>query len=98
MTNLEIIASEAILNNLYTKEEVESIMSEGYVLPIHTFAIWKSMGYVVKKGEHAKIVTRLWKMTTKKEVNEDTDEIKDRQHMYLVKSYLFTKDQVEKIS
>ena len=41
MTNLEIIASEAILNNLYTKEEVESIMSEGYVLPIHTFAIWK---------------------------------------------------------
>ena len=98
MTNLEIIASEAILNNLYTKEEVESIMSEGYVLPIHTFAVWKSMGYVVKKGEHAKIVTKLWKMTNKKEVDEDTDEVKNKQHMYLVKSYLFTKDQVEKMS
>ena len=98
MTNLEIIASEAILNNLYTKEEVENIMSEGYVLPIHTFAIWKSMGYVVKKGEHAKIVTKLWKMTNKKEVDEDTDEVKNKQHMYLVKSYLFTKDQVEKMS
>lgn len=98
MTNLEIIASEAILHKLYTKEEVENIMSEGYVLPIHTFAIWKSMGYVVKKGEHAKIVTKLWKMTNKKEVDEDTDEVKNKQHMYLVKSYLFTKDQVEKMS
>ena len=98
MTNLEIIESEAILHKLYTKEEVESIMSEGYVLPIHTFAIWKSMGYVVKKGEHAKLVTRLWKMTNKKEVDEDTDEVKNKQHMYLVKSYLFTKDQVEKMS
>ena len=98
MTNLEIIASEAILNNLYTKEEVESIMSEGCVLPIHTFAIWKSMGYIVKKGEHAKIVTKLWKMTNKKEVDEDTYEVKNKQHMYLVKSYLFTKDQVEKMS
>ena len=98
MTNLEIIAAEAIANKIYTKEEVESIMSQGYVLPIHTFAIWKSMGYIVKKGEHAKIITKLWKMTNKKEVDEDTDEIKDKHHMYLVKSYLFTKDQVEKIS
>ncbi len=98
MTNLEIIASEAILNNLYTKEEVESIMSEGYVLPIHTFAVWKSMGYVVKKGEHAKLVTKLWKMPTKKEIDEDTDEVNNKQHMYLVKSYLFTEDQVEKMS
>ena len=53
------------------EEEVESIMSEGYVLPIHTFAVWKSMGYVVKKGEHAKLVTKLWKMTNKKEVNSE---------------------------
>lgn len=32
---------------------------------LHTFAAWKQMGYVVKKGEHATTQITIWKHTSK---------------------------------
>ena len=99
MTNLQIIASEAIANNIYTEQEVEKIIGAGYRLPIHTFAEWKRMGYIVRKGEHATITTRLWKFTNKKQdAADDADGNQEPDHYYLAKAFLFTKDQVEKIA
>lgn len=96
MTNLEIIMAEAIAHKIYTEEEIEEIMLTTGNLKIHTFAMWKSLGYKVKKGEHARIVTKLWKCKkSTKEVDED-NEVEYR-NMYLVKSFLFTEDQVEKV-
>lgn len=70
------------------------------MIPVHTFATWKSAGYSVKKGEHAKIVTRLWKFSTKKAGNAeaDADDETNYSHYYLTKAFLFTAEQVEKIA
>lgn len=96
MTNLEIIINEAVLNKIYTEEEIMEIMETTGDLKINTFATWKAKGYKVKKGEHARIVTRLWKHKSRKEVTEDNEEI-TLNNMYLVKAFLFTADQVERI-
>lgn len=96
MTNTQIIINEAIENGLYTKEEVEAILETGHMIPLHTFQTWKSAGYIVRKGEHAKITTRLWKYTSKKKSAEADGEALN--HYYLAKAFLFTADQVEKIA
>ena len=91
MTNNEIIMQEMVTRNI-TEE-------------IHTFQMWKSLGYKVKQGEHG-IETRLWKFNPKnKEQNkedlpENTDEETKQKYnngFYLAKAYLFTRSQVEKI-
>lgn len=97
MTNKEIIATEAVMNNIYTKEELEQIAVTGD-LGLHTYGEWKKLGYQVKKGEKAKISTHLWKKSKKPEYEEQEDgKIKKNKRFYLCKAYLFTKDQVEKI-
>lgn len=98
MTNLDIITTEAIANGLYSQEEVEAIYAEGRELPLHTFAGWRARGYKVKKGEHARITTKLWKMKRGKETLKDKDgnEVEEEtKNMYLCKSFLFTGEQVE---
>lgn len=75
---------------------------------IHTFAAWKSMGYSVKKGEHAVAKFAIWKHTAKmldtNTGNAETDkmnaEINDKggmQNMFMKVAAFFTADQVEKI-
>ncbi len=101
MTNTQIIINEAVANGLYTLEEVEKILASGHMIPLHTFQTWKSEGYIVRKGEHARITTRLWKFTNKAKKNEETGENTDgaeNDHYYLAKAFLFTADQVEKIA
>ncbi|GFI31624.1 hypothetical protein IMSAGC013_03021 [Lachnospiraceae bacterium] len=99
MTNTQIIISEAIANGIYTKEEVDAILESGRMIPVHTFQTWKSAGYIVRKGEHAKITTRLWKFTNKKAGEADGDaDGEANNHYYLAKAFLFTADQVEKIA
>lgn len=101
MTNTQIIINEALANGLYTKEQIEEILASGHMIPLHTFQAWKSAGYVVKKGEHARITTRLWKFTNKAKKSADAKENTDdteNDHYYLSKAFLFTADQVEKIS
>lgn len=102
MTNAQIIINEAIANGIYTKEEVEAILESGRMIPVHTFQTWKSAGYAVRKGEHAKITTRLWKFSTKKagqgEADADADGEAENSHYYLAKAFLFTAEQVERIA
>lgn len=55
----------------------------------------------MKKGEHAKIVTKLWKFKKEKVTLEDKNGNKieeDTNNYYLCKSFLFHIDQVEKIA
>lgn len=96
MTNLEIIINEALINEIYTEDQIAEILATTGDLKINTFATWKAKGYKVKKGEHARIVTKLWKHKTRKEITEDQEEI-TYANMYLVKAFLFTADQVEKV-
>ena len=86
MTNSEIIAMEQTIHNI--NED------------LHTFAMWKKLGYVVKKGEHALVETRLWKLKTKKtKIMEEDEEIteSDDKRFFLAKAFLFGESQVEKI-
>lgn len=95
MTNARIIFNEAITNEIYTEEQAIALIEKYGALPIHTFKKWNSLGYKVKKGEHARVTTKLWKPITKKVKAEDGEDEKKETKMYLCKSYLFTLEQVE---
>lgn len=97
MTNLEIVAHEAIANKIYTKEQIESMATTMQDFGLHTYGEWRKMGYQVRKGEKAKIATHLWKKTSKKTMNKETGKEEKKSKFYLCKAYLFTRDQVEKI-
>lgn len=101
MTNFEIITKEAIRNGIYTKEEAEAIISQGYRLPLHTFAEWKALGYSVRKGERAKMTCQIWKYNEKATAKQNTDNNESEPeenggHYYLTKAFFFTDEQVEK--
>lgn len=77
--------------------------------PIHTFAAWKSMGYSVKKGEHAVAKFAIWKHTTKMlDVNTgdpETDKMNaeinvqgGKSNMFMKVAAFFKYSQVEKIA
>ena len=87
MTNSQIIIQE---------QETRGIKEE-----LHTFQMWKSLGYKVKRGEHG-IETRLWKYSNKKKedapADADAETVKKyNSGFYLAKSYLFKRSQVEEI-
>lgn len=99
MTNLNIIANEAIVQGIYTKEQITAMLQRYGGLLIMTFSEWKQRGYTVKKGEHAKIICSIWRKKTSKpneEVNQN-EEIQQDLGFYKKVSYFFTLDQVEKI-
>lgn len=82
MTNVQILEAECA--------------TRGIVEEVHTFAAWKSRGYKVKHGEKALFTTMLWKHSTKI-VKNDKDEEEKKTSMYMTKSALFGRHQVEKI-
>ena len=98
MTNMEIIANSAVETGLYTKEQVEEIIGNGFCLPLHTFAEWKRMGYAVKKGEKAKMTCRIWKYSDKEVEQKEENQEEANSHYYLTKAFFFTNEQVEKIA
>ena len=76
---------------------------------IHTFAAWKSMGYSVKKGEHAIAKFAIWKHTTKmldvNTGNPETDKMNaeinvqgGKSNMFMKVAAFFKYSQVEKIA
>lgn len=101
MTNQEIITKETEL------AIQDGTIQEGEML--HTFQYWKSCGYTVKRGEHAKIITKLWKKCKEVKTENveippvlgigcDNEEKKSNAKHYdyiLVKSFLFSTSQVE---
>lgn len=62
---------------------------------LHTFQYWKSIGYSVKKGQHAKVTTKLWKKSSRK---KDEDEEIPEENWFMAKAFLFSNSQVEAIS
>lgn len=79
MTNAEIIAAAMELN--------------GITEDAHTFAYWKKLGYIVKKGEHAAFKATIWK-GKEKTVEVDGKEVTDLQ-MFMKTAHFFTRSQVE---
>ena len=101
MTNEQIIIREAINHKLYTEEEIEKMILNFEDIPLHTFAFWKEHGFMVKKGQHACIETKLWKLkkgTKKEEVANVKDPSEDTAHFYMCKSFLFHGSQVERMA
>jgi hypothetical protein len=100
MTNEQIIANSAVAAGIFTQEEAEAYFSHGMRLPIHTFAEWKSCGYMVKKGEHAALTVSIWKPKTRKRKKDEKNVEADKEEnsgFFLTTAYLFTKNQVEAI-
>lgn len=64
--------------------------------PIHTFAAWKELGYVVRKGEKAVAKFPIWKYAAKKVEKDDGTE-EDRSSMFMKMSAFFSESQVEKL-
>lgn len=69
---------------------------------IHTFQVWKSLGFSVKKGEHSIARFPIWQASGKKSQSDDDDEerqdgenpVKGKRY-YMKVAFFFTKDQVE---
>ena len=92
MTNVEIIMrqeAELIENGIIAEDE-----------RIHTYQMWKSLGFQVKKGEHAITKFPVWKPAKgKKKVDEDGNEVeKGRPYMFMKTASFFSSTQVEPIS
>jgi hypothetical protein len=64
---------------------------------IHTFAVWKSLGYVVKKGEHAIAVIDIWKQGKPRTAKDEKtgEETEKAGRMFMKTAYFFKFDQVE---
>lgn len=104
MSNNEIIYKTALLHG-FTAEQLGKLIESYGHLPFHTFAEWKTRGYVVKKGEHAIFKAELWKFTNKlgkamvkkaKDAGKDIPE--ESPHYYLKTSHLFSALQVEPLT
>ena len=81
MTNIEIIAMEKVNNNLHPDTE------------LHTYKIWQSLGYQVRRHEKALITTKLWKPVNV----TDKKTGKKEEKMILCNASLFSYEQVKKI-
>lgn len=69
--------------------------------PIHTFSVWKAMGFIVKKGEKAVARFPIWKYTAWKKGNETAEEAPPDDgtgHCFLKESCFFSLSQVERIT
>jgi len=67
--------------------------------PIHTFQMWKELGYSVKKGEHAIAKIRIWKYHIDKEIMDENGEKEEEAGSCFMKTaFFFKRDQVEPIN
>ena len=64
---------------------------------IHTFQVWKELGFCVKKGEHAIAAFTIWKYKVDNVIkNENGDDEQDG-HCFMKVAHFFKRDQVEPI-
>lgn len=108
MTNATIIFNESVKlmeNGLlkgtgqYVEVENEDGSKTQLEIPeeIHTFSAWKSMGYSVKKGEHAVAKFPIWKHTSKTVIDENNEE-SEKTSMFMKTAAFFKSAQVELIA
>ena len=86
--------SEIILGNMATLI-ADGVITEDNV--IHTYAHWKSLGFQVKKGEHAIAKFPIWKYTKKKNKDMSEEEAQQKGYCFMKNSAWFTDAQVEPI-
>lgn len=103
MTNAQIILKNSIqlMKDGALKPTTLMLTDEdGNKIPmpeaIHTFAKWKQLGYIVKKGEKAKAQFLIWKNTKYEKENEEGKK-EEHERMFMKKASFFTIDQVEGI-
>lgn len=86
MTNAEIIANAKLMN--------------GITEDAHTFAHWRTLGFSVRKGEHAAFSVTIWKYAKGKRAQQVEDENVEVQpgKMFMKKAHFFTASQVEKLA
>lgn len=97
MTNAEIIFRTS--EDLVKQGILKTVEIDGMIVPeiIHTFQKWKSLGYSVKKGEKAIAKFPIWKHSSKKVVDEETNEENEKTSMFMKMASFFKFEQVEKI-
>lgn len=94
MTNEEVIMRESI----ELVEQGKLALSDDLPEPIHTYQGWKSMGFKVKKGEHAIAKFAIWTPVKQKRKDDDADDDKKpKMRMYLETACWFKSSQVEEI-
>ena len=86
--------SEIILGNM-AMLIADGVITEDNV--IHTYAHWKSLGFQVKKGEHATAKFPIWKYTKKKDKDMSEEEAQQKGYCFMKNSAWFTDTQVEPI-
>ena len=83
MNNRDIIRAAAIAAGIVTEEELNRMGQAVASLPFHTVSGWKALGYRVRDEEKERgFEVKLWR--------------KKEDKFYLVKSFLYREDQVEK--
>ena len=110
MTNAMIILNESIRLmeegklqgnghfGTYTDREGNKVEIE-FPEAIHTFATWKSLGFSVKKGEHAIAAFTIWKYAERRrEAEEENANEEAEGRMFLKKAHFFKWSQVERIT
>ena len=100
MTNFEIIVNDAIVNGFTSAEKVNDLLANGDDVPFHTFQVWKSMGYMVKKGQHALFVSRIWDKKYYQKIkewkaNHDENSDEEMPRQWKTNAYIFGADQVQ---
>lgn len=106
MTNKMIIMLESVKlmeDGVIKGSGIKGLTQDGkeIELPeaIHTYQVWKSLGYQVKKGSKAVAQFPIWKYMNKKakQTEEDVDgEQEQKGYCRLVTASFFTVEQVEK--
>lgn len=68
--------------------------------PIHTFQVWKKLGYSVKKGEKAIARINIWKYVEKKKKTDDDENAEEIKAGHCIKkeACFFSSHQVQPIS
>ena len=93
MTN-EMIIFKGICDHFkLTDEQVTEMLNDGTFPVFHTYEHWKSLGYQVKKGEHADLKLSIWKQGKAKQA-DDGSTVPGR--MFLKTAAFFGVGQVEK--
>ncbi len=108
MTNAQIINNRSqyllsIGKIQPTGRTFEAVDGEGNTITvneaeqIHTFATWKELGFIVRRGEKAVDSFSIWKYTTKKKPNQSEEEAQAEGHCFLKFSHFFAAHQVTPI-
>ena len=82
MNNLQRICEVCILNNIYTPDEIKTLLEQGKEPPVHTKKYWRKQGKIPKDNATG-IETKLWSKGNSSE------------NYYLVNTTLYSENMVK---